>query len=263
MAKVWTDFADWGIKDSLRKMRKERMAQDTLDSQNRYKDAQLDMQQQEFSSRMDQYDDQMKMMQDKEIMEYGNIRDKNGNIIPPTVKINGETVKNPSLKDDVRVDVESGRYVSSSEVAQKEAMKQNVLSALMEFQQKNQLATQLEKKKAAESMVVNPETFDPQEGYATANPLTWLKFGFDEEEALDNLWAKKDDMSKMADMAKALDKDDPRRASIIASMLKLKDDLSGEKYASATAWYALDKKKYGGRRSSLIDLIDAKLKDLQ
>jgi len=169
-------------------------------------------------------------------------------------------IANPeAVKLGANVDVKGNRFIPVQEKMQESA----IMNAINEKLGIKQGLDNLEKIRIAKTTPLDPFLTDPEEGQATLNPLTWGKLGFDEEEALDNLWEKRLNWSITAEQINSLPRDDIKRMELYNSFLKLRDELKGDKYKSATADYALEKTKYGKIRKALITQLSSHINSMQ
>ena len=200
---------------------------------------------------------------DRESQAYfgGNVFDDKGNMFKAVIKDkSGKFIRNPQIPVGVKVDVKEQRIIPVSEIA----MNQKIANQVEEKLGIAKALSDLEKQKTSSAYVVDPLLTDPDEKSATWwNPLTYGRAGFDEEEALDNLLTKQNQWATTTDMMKARDKNNPERKAVLSAFIKLKDELKGDKYASATAGYALEGNKYGKIRDGLADQLEGYINALQ
>ena len=173
-------------------------------------------------------------------------------------------IANPeAVKLGASVDVEGNRFIPVQEKMQESA----VINAINKQLGIQQGLEELQKVKSAKLMQVDPFLTDPEEGEATLNPLTWGKLGFDEEEALDNLWNKRKDWAMTAEQFNSLPRDDPKRMELYNSFIRLRDELKGEKYEGATEFsllnWPLESEKYGKVRKALITQLSSHINSMQ
>ena len=100
---------------------------------------------------------------------------------------------------------------------------------------------------------IDPLLFDPEES-------RW--WGFDEEDALDDLRNKAPNWGKTVDLMSVLPEDNAKRIHVLSSIQKLHSELVGKKYASATGGLALESGKYGKIRSSLASQLEGYINSL-
>jgi hypothetical protein len=189
----------------------------------------------------------------------GNIFDDKGDMFEAVIKKEGKFIRNPKIPVGVKVDVKEQRIIPVTEIA----MNQKIANQVEEKLGIAKALSSLEKQKQSSAYVLDPLLTDAGEGSATLNPLTWGKAGFDEEEALDNLIGKQNQWATATEMMKSRDKTNPERKAVLSAYIKLRDELKGEKYESATAWYALEGNKYGKIRDGLSKQLDGYINALK
>ena len=190
----------------------------------------------------------------------GNIFDDKGDMFKAVIKDkSGKFIRNPKIPVGVKVDVKEQRIIPVTEIA----MNQKIANQVEEKLGIAKALSDLEKQKQSSAYVLDPLLTDAGEGSATANPLTWGKAGFDEEEALDNLIGKQNQWATATEMMKSRDKSNPERKAVLSAYIKLRDELKGDKYESATAWYALEGNKYGKIRDGLAKQLDGYINALK
>jgi len=111
----------------------------------------------------------------------------------------------------------------------------------------------LEKIRKAERTPLDVLSFDPKETSMG---------GFDEEPALENLYEQSAQWGEIVDLFKVLPDDNAKKMHLLNTVMSLRKELGGERYESATAWYALGSKRSGAIRSSLESTLETYIKDL-
>ena len=107
---------------------------------------------------------------------------------------------------------------------------------------------ELEKINKANQTPVDALLFDPDES-------RWG--GFNEESALNNLKKQSAQWADVVDLMSVLPANNAKRKFLLNSMIELRGELRGDKYASATASYAIDSKRYGKLRGGLASSLDS------
>lgn len=198
----------------------------------------------------------------------GNIFDDNGNMFKAVIKNKDDKfIRNPKIPVGVKVDVKEQRIIPVTEIAmlqKTEAMVDQKLDILKG-------AEDLKKLQESSSYVLDPLLTDSEESAFPSFNLPSAVFGgkrtaidmFDEEDALDNLRGKTQSWASAVSNLKVRDKTNPERKALLSNFIKLKKELEGPKYASATSPYAINKKKYGAVRKALADQVQSHINTLK
>ena len=197
----------------------------------------------------------------------GNVYDDNDNMLEAVIKKDGKFIRNPKIPVGVKVDVEGKRIVSVNEIVANQKA-ENMIDQKLGILRG---AEDLKKLQESSSYVLDPLLTDPEESAFPSFNLPSAVFGgkrtaidmFDEEDALDNLRGKTQSWASAVSNLKVRDKTNPERKALLSNFIKLKKELEGPKYASATSPYAINKKKYGAVRKALADQVQSYINTLQ
>lgn len=173
--------------------------------------------------------------------------DARGESLPSTIKDEtGKLTPNPVL-------VERGAQFDGTRLVstQESVMNAQSLNRIDETLGLLKAQKTLEKINKANQTPVDPLLFDSNE----RGGVTGL--GFDEENALDNLKQQSAQWADVVDLMSVLPANNAKRKFLLNSMIELRGELRGDKYASATASYAIDSKRYGKLRGGLASSLDS------
>ena len=248
---------DLGYKKKLQENSDEikRMTMENQASTNLYRQNMLDQKKREFS-------------QQTQALYGGNIFDDKGNMFKAVTKNkNGDFIRNPKIPVGVKVDVKEQRIIPVTEIAMNQKA-ENMIDQKLGILRG---AEDLKKLQESSSYVLDPLLTDPEESAFPSFNLPSAVFGgkrtaidmFDEEDALDNLRGKTQSWASAVSNLKVRDKTNPERKALLSNFIKLKKELEGPKYASATSPYAINKKKYGAIRKALADQVQSYINTLQ
>jgi len=195
---------------------------------------------------------------------YGaNVFDEDMNVIPPVVKDSksGKMVKNPEAPAGASVDVKGGRYISVAE----KISEAKTMAALEQYVATQDLDRRLTQEEKAKNFVLKLEHYDPSYEFGGVSGEKGGFWGgwFNEEDALLNLQQKQVAMRQDVKDVEVLPKGDKIKQSVLSELIKLKSNLMGDKYASISADYAWDPKKFEAIRDNLVAQLSADIKRLQ
>lgn len=198
----------------------------------------------------------------------GNIFDDKGDMFKAVIKNkDDEFIRNPKIPVGVKVDVKEKRIIPVTEIAMNQKAENMVDQKLGILKG----AEDLKKLQESSSYVLDPLLTDSEESAFPSFNLPSAVFGgkrtaidmFDEEDALDNLRGKTQSWASAVSNLKVRDKTNPERKALLSNFIKLKKELEGPKYASATSPYAINKKKYGAVKKALADQVQSHINTLK
>lgn len=191
-------------------------------------------------------------------------RDKDGKLklISAVIKNKqGQYEANPeAISRGIQVDLENKRFVTLPEIQAQASIQGNIEKQIQSAMGLTQAQAQYSKVKAAKEAVYDDFLLDPDE----RGGITGL--GFDEEDAINNLYEKRDNISATINLYKGLPKDDPKRLRLLSELIALKRDMSSDRYevGELTEWDTW----FGGgkmpkKKEGLMQLIDKGISSLQ
>ena len=188
---------------------------------------------------------QIKVLKSRAFEFYGfDNTDESGESLPNTVKgEKGKLIPNPVL-------VERGAQFDGTRLV---SVRESVMDAQAKVRIEETMGVikqtkELEKINKANQTPVDALLFDPDES-------RWG--GFNEESALNNLKKQSAQWADVVDLMSVLPANNAKRKFLLNSMIELRGELRGDKYASATASYAIDSKRYGKLRGGLASSLDS------
>jgi len=181
------------------------------------------------------------------------VLDDKGSPLPTTVvdpKDKNKTIPNPILvKRGANFSVDGTRLKSTKELVA-ETKAETLIEQTLGLQEAQY---KLEVAKKARTEYIDPLLFESEES------RLW---GFDEEDALDNLKNKAPLWGETVKLMSVLPDDNAKKIYVLSSIKKLRNELRGEKYSAASGGLALESNKYGQIRSGLANSLDGYIQQL-
>ena len=181
------------------------------------------------------------------------VLDDKGSPLPTTVvdpKDKNKTIPNPKLvKRGANFSVDGTRLKSTEELVA-ETKAETLIERTLGLQEAQY---KLEVAKKARTEYIDPLLFESEES------RLW---GFDEEDALDNLKNKAPLWGETIKLMSVLPDDNAKKIYVLSSIKKLRNELRGEKYSAASGGLALESNKYGQIRSGLANSLDGYIQQL-
>ena len=191
-------------------------------------------------------------------------RDKDGKLklISAVIKNKqGQYEANPeAISRGIQVDLENKRFVTLPEIQAQASIQGNIEKQIQSAMGLTQAQTQYSKAKAAKEAIYDDFLLDPDEigGF-------W-GLGFNEEQAIKNLYKNRNNIASTIDLYTALPKDDPKRVRLLSELIELKRDMQSDRYevGELTEWDTW----FGGgkmpkKKEGLMQLIDKGISSLQ
>jgi len=191
-------------------------------------------------------------------------RDKDGKLklISAVIKNKqGQYESNPeAISRGIQVDVENKRFVTLPEIQALASVQGNIQKQIQGALGLTQAQTEYSKVKAAKEAIYDDFLLDPDELGGIGG------LGFDEEDAINNLYEKRNNISATIDLYKKLPKDDPKRIRLLSELTKLKKDMKSDRY-EVGEWTEWDTWFGGGKmpkkKEGLMQLIDKGISSLR
>ena len=173
----------------------------------------------------------------------------------------GQYEANPeAISRGIQVDVENKRFVTLPEIQAQASIQGNIEKQIQSAMGLTQAQTQYSKTKAAKEAIYDDFLLDPDE----RGGITGL--GFDEEDAINNLYEKRNNISATINLYKVLPKNDPKKARLLSELIALKKDMRSDRY-EVGEWTEWDTWFGGGqmpkKKEGLMQLIDKGISSLQ
>tara|TARA_B100000902_G_C27239711_1_gene879359 strand:+ start:308 stop:1267 length:960 start_codon:yes stop_codon:yes gene_type:complete len=173
----------------------------------------------------------------------------------------GQYEANPeAILRGIQVDVENKRFVTLPEIQSLASVEGNIEKKIKSAMGLTKAQTEYGKGKAAKEAIYDDFLLDPDE----RGGITGL--GFDEEDAINNLYEKRNNIASTIDLYKVLPKDDPKRLRLLSELIALKRDMQSDRYevGELTEWDTW----FGGgkmpkKKEGLMQLIDKGISSLQ
>ena len=173
----------------------------------------------------------------------------------------GQYEANPeAITRGIQVDVKNKRFVTLPEIQAQASVQGNIQKQIQGALGLTQAQTEYSKVKAAKEAIYDDFLLDPDElgGFSG--------LGFNEEQAIGNLYDKRNNISATIDLYKKLPKDDPKRTRLLSELIDLKKDMSSDRY-EVGEWTEWDTWFGGGKmpkkKEGLMQLIDKGISSLQ
>ena len=191
-------------------------------------------------------------------------RDKDGKLklISAVIKnTQGQYEANPeAISRGIQVDVENKRFVTLPEIQAQASVQASIQKQNQAALGLTQAQTEYSKAKVAKETIYDDFLLDHNE----RGGITGL--GFDEEDAINNLYENKDNILKTINLYTALPKDDPKRTRLLSELIALKRDMQSDRY-EVGEWTEWDTWVGGGKmpkkKEGLMQLIDKGISSLQ